>query len=174
MHVLLHGNRHPSVGGGVSKQLIARLERLLAEAETGEVDHIYFFAADDYPDGTKAADYVRTRLLAHGFSIDRFTIDPRAATTREEARMFVAHTPDHEPLGTATSRYHGPRSAFLLMQEGRTPHRIVTVTTGHWRDILLEPIKFLLERSGLGRRVKADIRQFHERVVGPRRTSGAP
>ncbi len=165
MHVLLHGNQRPARGGGISPQLIGRLEALIKMAQAEPIERVYFFADDRYPDGSTAAEYVEDRLTQLGFGPEALTIDPVARDTQKEVRAFIERRAGYGhrgPVRAVTSFYHARRCEFLLRQGGCYPQMVVARQFS-LADLMLEPLKVVLERSGYGARIKGTLRRSRDR-----------
>lgn len=149
MHVLLHGNMHSARDGGVSPQLIGRVEALIEAHKREPIYHVYFFADNRYPNGVRAVDFVLERLTSAGFRTDQLTIDPIAHDTGAEVDAFVirrAARNHRGPVGAVTSSYHADRCKLLLERAGCRPYMIKTRRFG-LHDLVLEPFKLAVDKS---------------------------
>ena len=158
MQVLLHGNRHAARNGGVSPQLVGRINALLsAEKNIGVIKRVYFFANDVYPDGSKASEYVWEQLTKVSFLPEQLTIEPIANTTRGEVEAFVHQRVKKGcdgPVAAVTSFYHAPRCRFLLRKAGCGAVTMITARSFGLVDLACEIPKFALECTPAGQRFK--------------------
>ncbi|MEK7511146.1 MAG: hypothetical protein AAB582_02840 [Patescibacteria group bacterium] len=168
MHVLLHGNRHAARDGGVSPQLVGRINALLGMRRKNHViEHVYFFATDVYPDGTRATDFVWERLTGCGFLPEQLTIEAIADTTHAEVQAFASSRERKGGRGkvaAVTSFYHTWRCAFLLRREG-CDAKVIGARSFAFRDLILELPKLMLECTPAGQRLKEKIKARSPRLA---------